>query len=299
MTLEATVPQPVTQDPAAQAPSADSGQTLAPQSFTASLQEYAKESPWAAEYLKLPNPENQVLKDFANAQKLLGSRPNIPNENSTPEERKAFYKTIGVPDDITGYKLEPVQWSEEQKAAASVLDASRNEAFMNKLFAVALEEGIPAKAMNRLAQAYDMGFVEQHAASLAEVARVEAEQAADFDTKADRLFGANKEKALTNGAALLKSAPPEIAQLLASHQNEPLIGVAALLNWVHETYIKEAPPINGKNVTAGGGYTEADVRAEAQAFRRENKKALDDFQDAGHEAAKAGLKAIYEKLKRA
>ena len=46
-----------------------------------------------------------LAKGYANLEKKLGNSVNIPGEDATDEERKAFYQKLGVPESAEGYSI--------------------------------------------------------------------------------------------------------------------------------------------------------------------------------------------------
>ena len=68
------------------------------------------------------NPLEEQAKAYGEAQKLLGQRQQVkpPGPDAKPEEVTAWRKTLGVPDDVTGYDIKKpdklpdgVEWNEE------------------------------------------------------------------------------------------------------------------------------------------------------------------------------------------
>lgn len=65
------------------------------------------------------------------------SQPNrIPGEAASDEERAAFYKTMGVPDSVDGYEIEPPEWAKDnedyKKQSSEILEKFRTEGRFTK-----------------------------------------------------------------------------------------------------------------------------------------------------------------------
>ena len=65
------------------------------------------------------------------------SQPNrIPGEAATDEERAAFYKTMGVPESVDGYEIEPPEWAKDnedyKKQSSEILEKFRTEGRFTK-----------------------------------------------------------------------------------------------------------------------------------------------------------------------
>jgi hypothetical protein len=56
-----------------------------------------------------------AFKSLAHLEKKLGSAVNIPGEKATPEEIAAFREKLGVPKDVSGYKVDSVKLPGEYK----------------------------------------------------------------------------------------------------------------------------------------------------------------------------------------
>lgn len=82
--------------------------------------------PYSGSLAKYPNAA-ELLRGLGNAQKLIGQRPQElkpPGPDATPEQKAAWFKTIGVPEKPEEYGLkkpdnlpEGVPWSDEDAAA--------------------------------------------------------------------------------------------------------------------------------------------------------------------------------------
>lgn len=59
-----------------------------------------------AKFMESENPVQEMAKSLLEAQKLVGKpKVGVPSEQSTPEEKTAFYKELGVPETSDGYEF--------------------------------------------------------------------------------------------------------------------------------------------------------------------------------------------------
>lgn len=84
-----------------------------------------------------------LVKNYANAQKFIGSSVRVPGEDATPEQVGAFYKKLGRPDDPKGYQIADVQGAD--KLPADVIEWFKQVAF---------DEGVPQKAFANILSKY-------------------------------------------------------------------------------------------------------------------------------------------------
>jgi len=49
---------------------------------------------------------DDLFNSYTNLESTLGSRVKLPDEKSTPEDKKAFWAKLGVPDEAGGYEIE-------------------------------------------------------------------------------------------------------------------------------------------------------------------------------------------------
>lgn len=77
--------------------------------------------------LKTVKDVKSLTKSFLNGQKMIGKdKVVIPTKNSTEEERAAFYRKIGLPDNLEGYEL--------NKAEESMYDESFYSGIKEQMF---------------------------------------------------------------------------------------------------------------------------------------------------------------------
>lgn len=125
-----------------------------------------------------------LVKSHSELFSMLGDKNNLvklPNEKSTDDDRKAFNEKIngylGVPKDVADYKV----------ALPEGAEAIVNEKAMTELKAVALQNGVSAKAFDALASTYlksQLAEMEAYKAGIKDPA-VESENALRIEWKDD------------------------------------------------------------------------------------------------------------------
>jgi len=201
-----------------------------------------------------------------------GERPaGIPHENSTDEERSAFNKSFGVPENAEGYKLsDPVKGHED---------------FQNRVRAMMLKNGV--------SQGQAAGLDADWTELMKSLAPDTEVQAADFDKMATEMFGDKKETVLSTANALLeahsKDLPDDIKNAFNDLPNNVLVPLAAVLNSIQKKYINEDDIPGGD--PAPGGLTPEEKRAKGRILMA--SPAYKDKFNSEHEATVAQVKAIY------
>lgn len=204
----------------------------------------------------------------------LGERPaGIPHENSSPEEKAAFNKLMGVPENSGEYKLsEPVKGHED---------------FQNKVKEILFK--------HNLSQDQAGGLEADWNELMAQMQPNPEAQDTEFDTMATSLFGDKKEGVLKNANALLadnaKDLPAEFKDAFNNLPNKILIPLAAVLDNIQKKFINEDDLPGGGNAVNNTVSHEA-LRAEAIQIR--SSEAWKSTFHAGHAAAVARSNEIYK-----
>lgn len=75
-----------------------------------------------------------LAKSYINAQKLIGrDKIPVPGENATPEEWRAVYQRLGMPENADGYEFEvPKEWGESEKATLKTFHEKAHELGLSK-----------------------------------------------------------------------------------------------------------------------------------------------------------------------
>jgi hypothetical protein len=89
-----------------------------------------------------------VLKTLESQQRLLGKKADavlVPGKDATPEERKAFYAKLGVPESVDEYKIRPEGLDK---------DAPWDDSFAKEVAAMAHEDGVHPKTLDKIFSKY-------------------------------------------------------------------------------------------------------------------------------------------------
>lgn len=115
---------------------------------------------------------NEMAKALTHSQQKLSSqnRVELPTQDSTPEDRAAFFNRLGRPDTPDGYEVPPIP--------EDFMVRERPEAQLQDFLTVAHEEGLSAKQVARLAEWHAATTNTMHIASM------EAMRAAGIDAEA-------------------------------------------------------------------------------------------------------------------
>lgn len=246
--------------------------------FKTSLGDYAKD-PSLSDVADVQT----LAKRFIDTKKLVGQKLGIPDANSTPEAKAAFYKAMGVPDNAEGYAL---------KAPEKLPENLRNnyEAETLKEYTdVARKLNLTTEQAKGLQEWFDSKTIKQFESMQTDITKSDAE----FDKLATKIFGDKKEEAIQNAKTLLvKHIPEELRKELDNLPNAALTAIAAALSG----YSKE---MSGEDKVIGTGGESASNQTPAQ-LREEAKKlmALPEYSSPFTEKGKAGHEALVAKVKK-
>jgi len=203
--------------------------------FDSIVPEEHKSKEWVKNISKSEDPLPELFKKIDNLEALT-QRPRVPDENATPEQRKAFYKSIGVPEDVKGYEVKPIEWAPEDKPLADSLKTLKPEPFMNTLKTAAIEAGVSKAAWEKLEQTWDKATVQQMKADYA----AGKARDIDFDQHMTKKYGDQKMNVMDTGSKLLSQfSDPQDKAVLAKLPNEALAAFAGILNNIYKASTRE------------------------------------------------------------
>lgn len=206
--------------------------------FIESVPEEYREKQWIQDLAKNEDPHSALFKQLEHAQTLIGKKStgiDIPGENATPEELKAFHKALGVPDTVDGYKYETPDISKEPEEVQNLLkESAKDDSLLKGMAAEALKLGISEKQFKGLAAAFDMRQIEQMRGLVEQAAKAgEVKSQKQMETfkgiygdKSDAVQRIAKEMAI-------KVLPQNIREL-----NDPEIALHEALRIIHEKVYK-------------------------------------------------------------
>jgi hypothetical protein len=204
--------------------------------FDSIIPQDQKDKEWVKNISKSEDPVSELFKKVDNLQSAIGKNVPIPGDDSTPEQRKNFYKAIGVPENIKGYEVNPVEWAPEDKPVADKLKEFKPEPLMNELKTAAMEAGITKAAWEKLEQTWDKATVQQLKANAA----AGKQQDVDFDQQMTKMYGEEKMAVMDRGSKLLSQfVRPEHKGIMAKLPNDALAAFAGALSDIYKATTKE------------------------------------------------------------
>jgi hypothetical protein len=194
-----------------------------------------KDKEWVKNISKSEDPVSELFKKVDNLEALT-QRPRVPDENATPEQRKAFYKSIGVPDTVKGYEVAPVEWSPEDKPYADKLKEFKPEALVNPIKQKAMEKGVSKEAWEAIEQEWD----KQNVGLLKANAAAGKQMDVDFDQQMTKMYGEEKTAVMDRGSKLLSQfVRPEHKAIMAKLPNDALAAFAGALSDIYKSTTRE------------------------------------------------------------
>lgn len=263
--------------------------------FLGTVPDAYKEKEWVKNIARSENPREELFRQYESAQSLIGRQKGleIPGDGATPEQIKTFHKQLGVPEDITGYEIKPVEWSDEDREVGKYLSDTRTEDLMNAIKTAAHVSGVTPKQLQSLADAYDKAFVGQYKQTISTILADEKTLNADFEAQAKQMFGERTQSVLDNGRKIIEQSVPEQARKsLEKLDNAALLVLAAALDGVRQKYIKE------DSFTQSGAASSVSLQdIQAEGRRLMAQPAYADPLHPQHDSAVQAVRANYERLK--
>jgi hypothetical protein len=262
--------------------------------FDSIIPETHKESDWVKNISKSEDPVSELFKKVDNLESLT-QRPRVPDENATPEQRKAFYKSIGVPEDVKGYEVKSVEWAPEDKPFADSLKQYKPEPFMNELKKAAMESGVSKAAWEKLEQTWDKATVQQLKTTQAAGKQLDV----DFDQTMTKMYGDQKMAVMDRGSKLLSQfAPVELKGVLAKAPNDLLAAFAGTLSNIYKATTAQDTFNTGTGNTTTSGSSGSVSRQELNSMlnKRESMKKANNTMSPEFEALNKKINAAYQSL---
>lgn len=190
--------------------------------------------------LKTENPTEEFFKSYVNAQKLIGSRLQVPGEGATDADWQKFYRTSGAPEDPAKYEMNAVKLEGPDGELATFIHSNRPKAFMDKIAEAGVKWGLTQRQMQGMLEDHDKALIEFDKQSLTQAQSTTAQQNTDFETMAKGAFGTQWEKSLERGKQFLEANVSQAdREDLKGLDNKALILMAKALNNFIPKYTKE------------------------------------------------------------
>lgn len=232
------------------------------------------------------NPGSELVKQFQNAQELIGKRPSgVPADDASEEDWNKFIESAR-PKELDAYDIKPVDLGEEKKEIAEMMNASRDEEFVKGVKQMFHDVGVPKRMAEQLASKWDALIAPQVEKQL----QAQKDLDAGFEKLLDENFGKDKDKAIEYGKKFLNDfTPEEMKQYTPGLPNEMLILAAAMGQAVHKKYETE------DSFTPTGGHsakTVAEINKEINDLMA--TPAYDSKLDSAHESTRAKVRTLIE-----
>lgn len=253
----------------------DSGSKVTASAF--SVPDAYKDKPYAA---NIKSAED-LWKSYDNAQALIGKpKIGVPSEQATPEEKAAFYKEMGVPDDVKEYGFTKPE---------GLPDELWKQDNADKWAKVMKENNVPKSVAETLRLAMMEETLENHNAGVKAL-----------NEELTKAFGDKRLEVGKAAGDLMSKAIPDKAlreKIQAAIGNENTPAFALALGYVQQ-YMKKTYGLSDTN-TGGegeesGGKTIPEMRAEAQKLMA--SPAYRDTMHKDHSDTRKQVDAMYKNI---
>jgi hypothetical protein len=230
-----------------------------------------REKAWVQNLAKSADPIKETFKQYEEAQKLIGARPQgiiPPTDKSTPEEIASFNKAIGVPDDIKQYVIETPAWAEDEKPIGEIIEKTRRNDVLDEMRKVAKEQGITPKQFTNSIKAFEKAQVKV----LKDIQKAQVDDIVkrdkEFQDAIDKKYGAQWTNKVAAAKELInKFGPEEWRKQLPNADNAYGLGLLEFAANMHDNFVKGDTFTGTKGENSGivnPGKTMEDVRQETR-----------------------------------
>lgn len=216
------------------------------QAFLSLVPEQYKGKEYIQNILKTDDPQTEFFKFTDNAHSMTGrtvSEFKMPDENTPEDQRKEFYKKLGVPDSIESYTLDTVEWAPEEKEAGEAVVQNRDPRILKQVAEAAQKAGVTDKQLKIINGAFEKAVVSVYKDGIIQQVKKQANNKTideSFSTETKRLYGNQAEQVLANGKKMLEeSVPPSIHEKLKSLDNDAILVLSAAMDSFHRKYVRE------------------------------------------------------------
>lgn len=236
--LDIDIDKPTVTTPAAQ-PNAE---------FLQKLPEGFAEKEWVKALVKHQDPVAELFKEHDNQLSLVGRKSEglkVPGEGATPEERQAFHKAIGVPENLDDYKYEPPTVPDKLKEFFA-----QDDDLQKAMKAACQKAGVTAAGWKEIAGAFDAYYL----AELEKTVDANAQTMNQLEAEFSKRYGDRSKTVLDQWGMLSKMAPDWAAPVFEGLAAPVKVALAAWADQVAAKYIKEdkldmASAVSGHTMT--------------------------------------------------
>lgn len=236
-------------------------------------------------YMKDIDSPDKLFQQFDNAQSLIGKKAvGVPTEDSSPEEWNEFYNKMGRPESHDKYEFEKTELP-EGLARLEDTDAKAKELFH--------KAGLTAAQAKQVMKGYDEILSEQFTGLQSQQQEQLTKMNDEFESLLDQEFGGKKEEAVERVNKLMsENVSDSMKAHIDSLDNKSLMVLTSVLNNVHQKYVSEDGAPTGGDAPAAISVESMRADAKAMMMSPEYK----DVMHPNHEAAKAKVSALYQKI---
>lgn len=225
-------------------------------------------------YLKDVKSLDDVYKKLDGAESVMGRQVKFPTDQSTDEERIAFYKSAGMPEKSEDYVFE--KFGEQERD----IDVD------NKFKAIFHKHGLSGKAATGMQKDVELLVAET----------MEAKKVIDdktFNELTSKVLGEKADDILASGKKLIEeNIPEELSEHFKGLSNGALVILTSVLDSVKKKYISEDTITEGDSVPGVSG--EAALREKALELM--NHPAYKNAMHKDYDKINAEIKEIYKQV---
>lgn len=229
-------------------------------------------------YMKDITSEESLYKMLDGAQTLIGKKVNIPNAETSEDDRKVFYKQLGVPETSDEYVFNKLGEEERNPEVDNMM-----KVFLHKY-------NIPAETATAMQQELEGMAAE------ALKAKTDGDTKAldlDFDKIKQEIFGDDGDNIITNAQKLIaENIPENLKEAFNKMTNNELIIMTSVLENFRKKYISEDDLTPGG--APAGGHSKAELEGELNSVVTK-RKLLDPF-SGEFKALSVKIKEISQKI---
>lgn len=237
------------------------------------IPEAYKDKPWAKDFKSV----DDVFKSYESAQALIGKpKIGVPNEQATAEEKAAFYKDLGVPDDGKGYEF---------KRPDGLDDSQWDDKNDSKWADIMRQNNVPKGVANALRDEM-----------LRETLEIHANSTAELNKAMDAAFGDKKLQVTKEVSDLMVKAIPDLAlrqkvQDNIGNKNLPAFALALGQAMQHMKKTYGMSDTNTGDDSQNSGASIKELRAEATKMMA--SEAYTNVMHKDHAAVRKSVDAAY------